>query len=163
MKQLSSTCHVSFLAASDTDHKHKFSLTHLIYLSYLSDSITNTHKNYGTRPIVTLRCSTAEWRINTNHISHSYEPRKIELCRNLVTDPYQKQKRIIRNNYQNPITEDMDEFGKVGAESSYLQSQVLYSCDSAESTADSDLEDGGLRNMLASSLWDQLHRGNLLQ
>ena len=27
-KQLSSTCHVSFLAAPDTDHKHKFSLTY---------------------------------------------------------------------------------------------------------------------------------------
>ena len=39
---LSSTCHVSFLAAPDTDHKHKFSLTHLIYFSYLSDRLTST-------------------------------------------------------------------------------------------------------------------------
>ena len=48
-KQLSSTCHVSFFAAPDTVHKHKFSLTHLIYLTYLSDSLTNTHKIFGTR------------------------------------------------------------------------------------------------------------------
>ena len=33
-KQLSSTCHVPFLAAPDTDHKHKFSLTHLPHLSF---------------------------------------------------------------------------------------------------------------------------------
>ena len=32
-KLLSSTCHVSFPAAPDTDHKHKFSLTYLAFLS----------------------------------------------------------------------------------------------------------------------------------
>ena len=58
-EQLSSTCHVSFLAAPDTDHKHKFSLTHLIYLSYLSDSLTYIHKIYDSRLKKTLRCSTA--------------------------------------------------------------------------------------------------------
>ena len=65
---MSSTCHVSFLAAPDTDHKHKFSLTHFIHFSYLSDRLTN--KPCDLRPIYTLRCSTAEWRINTNPISH---------------------------------------------------------------------------------------------
>ena len=67
LKQLSSTCHVSFLP--DTDHKHKFSLT---YLTYLSGNLTNTHKTFGTRSIFTLRSSTAEWRTNTNPISHSW-------------------------------------------------------------------------------------------
>ena len=66
-KQVSSTSHVSFLAAPDTDHKHKFSLTHF---SYLSDNHTNTHKTFGTRWLFTLRWSTAEWRINTNPTSH---------------------------------------------------------------------------------------------
>ena len=66
-KQMSSTCHVSFLAALDTDHKHKFSLT---YFTYLSDNLTNTHKIFCARSIFTLRSSTAEWRINTNPISH---------------------------------------------------------------------------------------------
>ena len=69
LKQLSSTCLVSFVATPDTDHKHKFSLT---YLTYLSDNLTNTHSTFATRPLLTLRCSTAEWRINTNPISQSF-------------------------------------------------------------------------------------------
>ena len=36
------------------------------------------------------------------------EPRRIELKRNLGTDPYQRQERFVRNS----ITEDMDEFAK---------------------------------------------------
>ena len=54
------------------------------------------------------------------------------------------------DNYQNPITEEMDEFGKVGVEMSYIQSKTHSDCDSAESTADTDLEDGELRIMLVS-------------
>ena len=64
----------------------------------------------------------------------------------------------------------MDEFGKVGAEMSHIQSQMRSDYDSAESTAESDLEVGELRKMLASQLYlktvnhlgHQLHRGNLL-
>ena len=52
------------------------------------------------------------------------EPRRIELDRHLGTDPYQIQERFMRNNYQNPIAEDLDEFGEVGAEMSHLQSQM---------------------------------------
>ena len=59
----------------------------------------------------------------------------------------------MRDNYQNPIVEDMDEFGKVGAEMSYIQSQLHSDYDSAESIADSDLEDGELRKMPASPLY----------
>ena len=66
-KQLSSTWHVSFLAAPDTDHKHKFSITHL---SYLSDGLSLTPKSFGARSIFTLLRFTGEWRINTNPISH---------------------------------------------------------------------------------------------
>ena len=40
---LSSTRHVSFLAAADTDHQHHFSLT---YLTYLSDNLTNTLRRF---------------------------------------------------------------------------------------------------------------------
>ena len=53
---------------------------------------------------------------------------------------------------KNSLTDDMDEFGKVGAEMSYLQSQMHSDYDSAECSADSDLEDGELRKMLASPL-----------
>ena len=49
----------------------------------------------------------------------------------------------------------MDELGKVGADTSYLQAQMHSDYDSAESTADSDLEDGELRKMLASPLYMQ--------
>ena len=57
LKQLSSTCHVSTIS----------------YTSPIFPTVclTNTHKIYGPRPVFTLRCSTAEWRINTNPISHT--------------------------------------------------------------------------------------------
>ena len=45
----------------------------------------------------------------------------------------------------NSIIEDVDEFGKIGAETSCLQSQMHSEHDSEESIADSDLEDGELR------------------
>ena len=53
---------------------------------------------------------------------------------------------------RNSITEVVDEFGKVGAETSYLQSQMHSDYDSAEIIADSDLGDGELRKMLDSPL-----------
>ena len=46
----------------------------------------------------------------------------------------------------------MEEFRKVGADVSYFQSLMHSEYDSAESIADSDLEDGELRKMLASPL-----------
>ena len=76
------------------------------------------------------------------------EPRSIELDRNLRIDPYQIQEIFLRNS----LTEDLDEFGKVGAEMSYVQSQMHSDYESAESIADSDVEDGELRKMLASPL-----------
>ena len=69
-RTISSTCHVSFFGAPDTDHKHKFSLTHFIHFSYLYDNLTNTHKRFGSRSMFTVRSSRAEWRINTNPISY---------------------------------------------------------------------------------------------
>ena len=79
------------------------------------------------------------------------EPRRIELDRNLGTDPYQIQESFVRNS----LPEDMDEFGKAGAETSYLHSQMHSDCDSAECIADSDLENGEQRIMLASQLYMQ--------
>ena len=60
------------------------------------------------------------------------EPRRIELVRNLRTDPYQIQKRFMRENHQNPIAEDVEGFGKVGAEKSFIQSQMHSDYDSPE-------------------------------
>ena len=39
-------------------------------LPSLPDSLTSTNKTLNSRPIFALRCSTAEWRINTNPIFH---------------------------------------------------------------------------------------------
>ena len=114
LKQLSSTCHVPFLAALDTGHKHKFSLTRLVHFSYLSDSLTNTQKTKGARPkkpcdvprqsggstqIPSLTgCEPKTKVIETEAIvPEDLEPRRIELDRNLGTDPYQTQERFARN------------------------------------------------------------------
>ena len=143
---LSSTCHVSFLAAPDTDHKHKFPLT---FLTYLSDSITNTHKTLVHDPYVpcevprqsggstqipaltgyepkTIETNTIETNtIETNSIgteaieSEGLEPRRIELDRNHGTDPCQIQERFMRSS----LTEDVAEYGKVGVV--YVRSRRL--------------------------------------
>ena len=63
--------------------------------------------------------------------------------------------RIKTTKVRSSLTGDLDEFGKVGADTSYLQSQMHSGYDSAESIADSDLEDGELRKMLASPLYLQ--------
>ena len=62
------------------------------------------------------------------------EPGRIELDRNFGTDPYQRQERFVRNS----ITEDMDEFGKVGAEMSYFQQEFagVDPSEDAQSTGD---------------------------
>ena len=71
------------------------------------------------------------------------------------------------------LTADIDDFGNLGAEMSYLQSQMHSDCDSAQSIADSDLEDGELRKCwlhhcirrvdgIVNPLECQSHRGNLL-
>ena len=166
LKQLSPTCHVSLLAAPGTDHKHKFSLTHFIHFSYFSTGLTLTNKPYDSQPIKSCdvpRQSGGSTQIPslTGYDLKSVEfknidaeaieledldPRRIDLQKNLGTDPYQIQARFMRNS----ITEDMDEFGKFGAKTSYLQSQTHSDYDSAESIGDSDLADGELRKDLAS-------------
>ena len=78
-------------------------------------------------------------------------PEEFEFDRNLGTDPYQIQEGFVSSS----LTGDMEEFRKVGADVSYFQSQMHSEYDSAESIADSDLEDGELRKMLASPLYLQ--------
>ena len=62
---------------------------------------------------------------------------------------------------QAPITEEVEEFGKIGDEQSYIQTQMHFDHDSAESIADSDFEDGELRKMLTSPLCAQKATGKL--
>ena len=88
-------------------------------------------------PHLTLTTSTSSLSpvSSISPVFPTVEPRKIELDRNLWTDPYQTQERFTRSNFPNSITEDMDEFGKVGAEMSYIQSQMHSDYDLVESIA----------------------------
>ena len=130
-----------------------------------SDGLTQTVTPTGHEPKI----------IETNVIDaeaispEDLEPRRIELDRNLGTDPYQIHERLVRSS----LSEDMDELGKVGAEMSYLQSQMHSDYDSAESIADSDLEDEKYQKCwlhhsickvekTVNILECQSHRGNLL-
>ena len=85
--------------------------------------------------------------------SDDFEPRRIEIDRNIGTDPYQIQERILGDDYQNPITEDTEETGQFCVDMPYVQSRIHSNYDSAESIADSDLEDGELRKILVSPLY----------
>ena len=93
----------------------------------------------------------------------SCEPQRIELDKNLeVEHQDQTRVRIMGDDCESPITEDMDEFGKIGVEPlSHNQLLIHSDYDSAESIADSDLEDGQLRKMLASPVCIQEREGNL--
>ena len=61
--------------------------------------------------------------------------------------------------HQAPITEEVEEFGKIGDKQSNIQSKMHFDYNSAESIAESDLEDGELRKMLTSPLYAQKATG----
>ena len=84
-------------------------------------------------------------------IPKASSPEELSLTGSLGTDPNQIQERFVRSS----LSEDMDEFGKVGADVSYFQSQMHSEYDPAERITDSDPEDGELRKMLASPLYLQ--------
>ena len=81
------------------------------------------------------------------------QPRRIELDQNIGTDPEQIPESILGDDHQNPITEDTEETGKFVVGMLYVQSRIHSDSDSAKSNADSDLEDGELRKMVASPLY----------
>ena len=164
LNKLSCTCHVSFLAASDTAAQAQV-------LSLLSFRLSRQHTQdlrytMKTYPAMFL-CRVADQHkpsltgyepnvIETKVIEREdLEPRRIELDRNLGTDPSQIQESLMWENKQNPIAEDVEGCGKVGADMSYIHSQMHSDYDSAESIADSDLEDGEFRKMLSSPLHGQ--------
>ena len=118
-------------------------------------------KSLSNGPVLTPSLSTVAQEpffhkkdvICTNRTSpKDSEPKRIELDRGLEGEHQDlSQERIMGDDYQNPITEDVDEFGKIDVKSlSYIQSQIHSDSDAAESVADLDLEDGQWRKMLAS-------------
>ena len=104
-----------------TLHQHKFSLT---YLSYLTVILSYTPKPVVSRSIYILRRFTAELWFLGSPISTGYEPKRID--RNLkVEHQDQTRDRMMGDDCQSPITQDMDEFGKVCVKSlSYNQSLI---------------------------------------
>ena len=105
-------------------------------------------------------CRAAETRAKQT-FSTGYEPKELATVSSIsrITDPYQKndaQKEIGERDHRVPIAEEVKEFGEIGthslldskiSETSYFQSHMHFD-DSAESTADSDLEDDELQKML---------------
>ena len=104
LKQLSSTCHVSLLAAL-ANHKHKFSLTYLISLPTISPTHTrpSVHDPYLPCEVPRQRSGSTQipsltrfepTLIETEAIEpEDIEPNKVELDKNLGTDPHQIQER----------------------------------------------------------------------
>ena len=135
-KQLSSTCHVSFLhltLTTSTSSLSPFSSTSPIFPT-VSPSQTSTVNLNPSLPCDGPRQSGGSTKIpfltdyepksvefkdvETEAIDpEDLEPRKTELDRDLGTDPYQIQESFVRNS----LSEDMEEFAKVGADTSYLQ------------------------------------------
>ena len=117
-------------------------------------TVSPTH----TRSMALLRCSTAEWRINTNPISHRL---RAQIGRDRSDrDRSDRAWRLRAQENTGKMYEKLHYrrrrwIWKVWAETSYFQSQMHSDDDSAESIEDSDLENGELRKMLASPLYRQ--------
>ena len=104
--------------------------------------------------------------------STGYEPKELATVSRIsrVIHPYpiyDVQKEFGAQGHQAPITEEVKECGEIGthglpdskiSETSYFRSQMHFD-DSAESIADSDLEDGELQKMLTSPLYAQKASG----
>ena len=91
-----------------------------------------------------------------------YEPKELATVSRIEAysgDPYKLydvHEEVGEEDHRAPITDELEEFGEIGThgspdskipETSYVQSQMPFG-DSAESIADSDLEDGELQKML---------------
>ena len=114
LKQLSSTCHVSFVAALDTDHKHKFSLTHFIHFLQTSpvildpflpcDVLADQHKSVKIKAIDT----------------EAIEPEDLELQESSLERSWDRSVSKTGRYLRNSVNEDMDEFEK------FVQRDVLF-------------------------------------
>ena len=66
--------------------------------------------------------------MNTNPISHRLWPKSVEInaidTEAIEPEDLEPRRTELDRNLGTDITEDMDEFGKVGAEMSYFQSQM---------------------------------------
>ena len=137
------------------------------------------HQPLQDLPVDKRRHQEPLWRENLQsggkprkRLSTGYEPKELATVSRIlrITDPYQlfdSQKEFGERGRRFPITEEVKEFGEFGSpasidpkfsETSYFQSHMHFD-DSAESTADSDLEDGELQKMVFSPLYAQKASG----
>ena len=84
-------------------------------------------------------------------------PRRIELDRNIGTDPYQIpvfDERVLGDDYQNPITEGTKKIEQINVDMPYVQSRIHSAYDSVDSIADSKfaLRQASIRGKNVSSL-----------
>ena len=188
---LSSQRHVSHVAALVTEHFYTISLTNITCFPTILprcpvpsrpilDWILKPCETHGrladTQICIShrLRAQDDPIRSWTEILGQIYSLEELNLTGILGQIRIEYQKEFLGDHYQKPFTEDTDEFGQVGVENSYVQSQIHSDYDSAESTEDSDLEDGELRKMLphrcickvektVNHLEKLQHQGNLKQ
>ena len=98
-----------------------------IYLAMFHGRVADQHKSHLSQVMSPKPSRPKRSSLKTS------SPEELSFDRNLGTDPYQIQERFIGDIYQNTIAEDVEGFGKVGADMSYIQSQELSDNDSAES------------------------------
>ena len=96
-------------------HQHTRDLWYTIHIypAKFHGRVADQHKSYRSQVMSPRRLRPKPSRPKRSSLKTS-SPEELRLG----GDPYQIQERFMRNNCQNPIAEDVDEFGKVGAEMS---------------------------------------------
>ena len=126
-------CHPRVMSRSLSHLTLTTSTSSLSPTSPILQSFSPTHTSLLTHDPY-IHCDGSRGRGGSSQIPSPigfFEPKRIELDtsldRNLEVEHQDlTQDRIMGDDYQNPITEDTDEFGKIGVKSlSYKQSQIL--------------------------------------
>ena len=129
---LSSTRHVSFFATLDTDHQRKFSLSP-------ASSVFGPFSPSQSCPLVldpnilaTIHAGVADPL--KSHLPQVMSPKwsspttlsleELSLTGILGQICIKPRQEFAGDDYQNPVTEDMEEFGQVGVEMPYIQSKI---------------------------------------
>ena len=107
-------------------HKQALRLSTHMYPAMVHSRVADEHKSHLSQVTSPSQLSSKTSRPKRSSLKTS-SPEELSFDRNLWTDPYQIQERFMRHS----LIEDMDEFGKVDAETSYLQSQMHSDYDSS--------------------------------
>ena len=155
-KHLSSMCQVSFLAAPATDHQQvlshlssSLSLRHSPVLSYTIHIYPAMIHGAVADPLESHlpQVMSPKWSSPT-----TLSPEELKLTGFLGKICLNHKKELWEITIKT-LSQKMDDFGKVGVEMSNVKSRIHSDGDSGQSTADSDLDDGEFRKMLASPMY----------